>query len=257
MDFIQVHEMRTTDPVREGKRIREALAHSRVLHIVPGWHISDLRGFYDTLTDASGECVRIGEDFAQGGVATGEKWLENRYDADIPDTAAYRHSKNAQPLHTDESYDPAGADIMFFYCVNRAPAGGGTTFVDGPVLVDLIKQRDAQLLEDLLSTEVTYSKGGRSRTSKIIRYDEQGTIRFNYNYYCVEKSSPQFVLDLNQRFHDFLQNHVVGSDLEEQILLQPGEAVAWWDELVLHGRASFCPEKTNDRFIWKTGIRAA
>ena len=41
----------------------------------------------------------------------------------------------------------------------------------------------------------------------------------------------------------------------DTVYLNPGESVAWWDEYVLHGRNSFKAGKTNDRFIWKTGLK--
>src|SRR4051812_24067986 len=132
MDFLKIIELRHADAVTAGKQMKDALEKYKVVKVTPGWHISDLRGFYDSATEYVGQFISIGEDFTKGGAQTGEKWLEIRYDHDIPDLAAYRHSKNAQPLHTDESYITNPADIMFFYCVNKAEEGGATTFVDGP-----------------------------------------------------------------------------------------------------------------------------
>jgi len=41
----------------------------------------------------------------------------------------------------------------------------------------------------------------------------------------------------------------------EKVLLRPGEGLAWWDRPVLHGRNSYKAGKTNDRLIWKTGVK--
>ncbi|MCA9172881.1 MAG: TauD/TfdA family dioxygenase [Planctomycetales bacterium] len=168
MSIVQTISLRSLDPVAEALHIREALKSHSVVHIQPGWHIADLRSFYDTLTDQLGGIVAIGEDFTQGGIKTGEKWLEIRYDADIPDMAAFRHSKNAQPLHTDESYICDPADIMFFYCVNRAPDGGATVFVDAADIVARLQAEDPELLAELHDTDVTYRKADQTRRQPII-----------------------------------------------------------------------------------------
>jgi hypothetical protein len=78
---------------------------------------------------------------------------------------------------------------------------------------------------------------------------------FNYNYYCVSREETDFNKQLNSRFHEYLQDQVAHSYMITEVPLSPGESVAWWDEYVLHGRNSFSAEKTNDRFIWKAGIK--
>ena len=253
MDFFTELWMGNTDPAQQADILRTLLKEHCVVHLKPRHYLSDLRGFYDRLTTAVGGAVNIGEDFANGGVQTGERWMEIRYDADIPDHVAYRHSRNAQPLHTDESYIRDPADTMFFYCVNQAISGGATTFIHGPQLVDVLASRDPQLLADLLNSEVSYAKGDESRTRPIIRRDELGRIELNFNYHCVNPDETEQNKRLNQRFHEFLQTHIVASSHLREVLLQPGEAVAWWDSRVLHGRTCFVADKTNDRFIWKTG----
>jgi hypothetical protein len=255
MQFLKTINLRHTDGNKAGDEIRRHLVDTKVVKLVPEWHISDLRSFYDAATEKVGKCVLIGEDFTKGGVQTGEKWLEIRYDHDIPDLAAYRHSKNAQPLHTDESYISDPADIMFFYCVNRAEFGGATTFIDGPALVEHLKNYDLQLFEDLTKTEVCYKKADQFRTRPIITFDSKGVPMFNYNYYCVSREETEFNKQLNQRFFNYLEDQVAHSYMVTEVYLAPGESVAWWDEYVLHGRNSFKAEKTNDRYIWKAGIK--
>ncbi len=255
MNYLKTIEFRHADPVLAGQQMRDVLKDTKVVKAIPGWHIPDLRGFYDTATEHIGQFISIGEDFTKGGVQTGEKWLEIRYDHDIPDLAAYRHSKNAQPLHTDESYISHPADIMFFYCVNKAEEGGATTFVDGPKLVNYLQSYDAQLYNDLVSNEVCFRKADEFRKLPIIYFDKNGVPKFNYNYYCIDRNESDFNKDLNKRFFDFLQDQVAFSYMIDTVYLNPGESVAWWDEYVLHGRNSFKAGKTNDRFIWKTGLK--
>ncbi|TWT65051.1 TauD/TfdA family dioxygenase [Allorhodopirellula solitaria] len=255
MEFLTEIKLRTADPMEASEIARKALEGSKVVKVVPEWYLGDLRAFYDVFTDNIGVAQNIGEDFTKGGAQTGEKWLEIRYDADIPDVSAYRHSKNAQPLHTDESYIPDPADIMVFYSVNKALKGGATTFVDGPVLVKYLQENASELLERLTTAPVTYRKSEQARTEKIIDIKPDGSIHFNFNYYCIDKNETEPNKTLNQNFFDFLQSYVAHSHMIEKVTLNPGEAVLWWDELVLHGRTSYEVEKTDDRFIWKTGFK--
>lgn len=255
MEFITDVKLRTNDPVEAAKVVKEALKKYKIIKVVPEWYLGDLRGFYDVFTGELGDPINIGEDFTKAGAQTHEKWLEIRYDAEIPDMAAYRHSKNAQPLHTDESYIADPADIMLFYSVNKAIKGGATTFIDGPVLLEFLKENNPELLEKLTSTDVRYRKAGEERTEKIIDIKEDGLIHFNFNFYCLDPNETDANKALNKEFFDFLQNFVAHSHMIEQVTLNPGEAVLWWDELVLHGRTSYDVKKTNDRFIWKTGFK--
>lgn len=256
MEFITDLKLRTNDPIEAAKVVKEHLKKYKVIKIVPEWYLGDLRAFYDTLIDNVGEPFSIGEDFTNKEVvATNEKWLEIRYDADIPDMAAYRHSKNAQPLHTDGAYSTPCPDIMIFYSINKAPEGGATTFIDGPVLLDFMKENAPELLDRILNSDkLHYSKAEKSRKQRIIEIDNKGEITFNFNYYCLDASESDEHKKLNKDFFDFLQLYVAHSHMAQKVVLNPGEAVLWWDDKVLHGRTSYGAKKTNDRFIWKTGF---
>jgi len=255
MEFITNIKLRTNNPLEASKVVREALVMYKVIKITPEFYLGDLRAFYNALVDELGIPLNIGEDFTKGGEKTHEKWLEIRYDQDIPDLAAYRHSKNAQPLHSDESYISNPADIMIFYGVNKAVKGGDTLFVDNTVLLNYMNENVPDLLHRLKKTEVRYKKAGEERTEKIIELHEDGLYHINFNYYCIDIDETEENKSLNKEFFDFLQNFVANSYMAEKVNLNPGEAVLWWDELVLHGRTSYEVEKTNDRFIWKTGFK--
>lgn len=255
MEFITNLKLRTADPKEAAIVVREALEKYKVVKVIPEWYLGDLRNFYETLCAEVGQPIAIGEDFTNAGAQTQEQWLEIRYDHEIPDVAAYRHSKNAQPLHTDESYISDPADVMLFYCVNKAIKGGATTFVDGPVLLKYMQENASDLLERLTSTEVCYKKAGENRTEKIIDVRENGNIHFNFNFYCLDPDETEANKALNKEFFDFLQGFIAHSHMAEPVTLSPGEGVLWWDELVLHGRTSYDVDKTNDRFIWKTGFK--
>lgn len=255
MKYADSFMFQTTDPEVEGKRARDALQKCKVLHMTPSAPLGDLRTFYDKFVESVGEPVTIGEDYTKGGVATGERWLEIRYDEAVPDTAAFRHSQNAQPLHTDESYVSNPADVMLFYCVEKAPSGGETVFLDGTQVVELLGSKDPELLRQLATTTVRYSKADEYRDSVILSIDETDLPRLNFNYFCIDPDCDPLGQQLNDAFHQFLEGDAGVRKMRCQILLQPGEAVAWWDETVLHGRDSFVGDPAQERFLWKTGIK--
>lgn len=253
-NFLTVIESRSSNPEFVASEIKEALKSYKVVKLKLGYHIDDLRAFYNTITDNLGKPHNIAEDFSQGGVQTGERWMEIRYDADIPDMSAYRHSQNGQPLHTDESYISNPCDIMVFYCVNKAIYGGQTNFVDGNKLVERMKSIAPELLHKLSTTNVCYEKADNKRTEKIIDLSNPNQPAFNYNFYCLSPNETQEVKLLNDEFFNFLETHIKGSYIENSVQLLPGESVYWWDHYVLHGRNPFEANKTDDRLIWKTGV---
>lgn len=253
--FYEELELRSDRPEDSAAGVKDLLARTKVLRLVPGWHIADLRSFYHRLTGLIAQPVDIGEDYKAGGKQTGERWLEIRYDHDIPDLAAYRHSKNAQPLHTDESYIPDPADVMLFYSVNRAQKGGATLFVDLPEVAAHLKTVDPELFRSVTTEVMTYRKAERARSARILDLSVPGAPAINYNYYCLDPEASAYHKGVNQKFFEYLRDYVMGSHMCRGVPLNPGEAVLWWDHFVLHGRNAFTAEKTDDRFIWKTGMR--
>lgn len=208
------------------------------------------RPFWDELSELAGEVIPIAE--RPSGEKTGDKWMEIRYDPAIKN--AYRHANIAQPMHTDGSYLSNAPDIMFFYCVRQASAGGETTFLDSTELVDVLRQKDAGLLNALRETPVRFSKAGDEKRRPIIAEDRHGLL-LTWNYHCVDPNESAEVKDLAERFHAFLNAEVVDAKRALPILLQPGEAVFFHDERLIHGRNSFDAKERNDRFFWKTGFR--
>ena len=237
--------------------LRAALGSAKVVYLrglADRLPAAEWPAFYEALTEATGHCLQLDEDFAQGSARTGHKWIEVRYDADIPDDAAYRFSKNAQPLHTDESYLSEPAEVMFMHCLVQAPAGGETTFVDADVLWQTLQAFAPDLAARLLDRPVRFAKAGDFRHLPIIAQTPAG-LRLNWNYHCVDPAETLENHALAQEFRLFLLDHVNDTPAETAIQLAPGEAVAWWDDQVLHGRRAFRAEATNDRFLLKSGFR--
>lgn len=230
--------------------LRTALLHNKLV-VTKGLDASrEQRPFWDDVTERAGEVISLGE--RPSGEKTGEKWLEIRYDPAIKN--AYRHANIAQPMHTDGSYLSNAPDVVFFYCLHQASSGGETTFFDSEALIDLLSKSDKPLLRDLMTTAVKFSKVDDHKTRKIIDEDNLGPV-LNWNYYCIDPASPPEHKALAERFHDFLETRVVGENQALPVRLEPGHAVFFHDERLIHGRNAFDAKLANDRFFWKTAFR--
>ncbi len=207
--------------------------------------------FWDRVSENVGDCMLLSEDPVTG-ERIGEKWLEIRYDSSIQN--AYRHSKNAQPLHTDGSYVGDSPYISFFFCINQAEKGGATVFLDSDDLIALLKDKDPALLDDLCQTTVCFAKDKDFKRRPIIDFDEFGS-NLNFNYYCVDPKETDFAKELVERFHHFLQTEVVAANKAYPIKLKPGEAVFFHDDRLIHGRNSFEATKDSERFFWKSALK--
>jgi alpha-ketoglutarate-dependent taurine dioxygenase len=178
-------------------------------------------------------------------------WFEVRYDPKHPD--AYRHSSNAQPLHTDGSYIPDYPTSTLLACVANAGEGGETTFIDSKEIVKIMETEQPDLLDFLLNNKVKHTRSGDTRIDPIIRVEENDVF-VNYNFYCVDKSNSFEVLDNIDKFQNFLLNAESIKSSTIGVKLNPGDAVFWRDNYCLHGRNSFVANQESERFIWKCAI---
>lgn len=243
-----------SSPADVAKVINEAWPHSLAVWVTGLGARADVRDYYDQVVDVLGEVVDVGEDATAGdrqAQRTGERWTQVRFDPSIPD--AYRHSRNAQPLHTDGSYIP-GYPATLMACVSAAHEGGETTFLDGRALVEVLRSAAPELLDRLLATKVAHSRSGDSRVQPIVRLTDDGMPLLNWNYYCVADDAPEQAKMLAKEFAEFLRGDAISAKTVS-VALQPGDAVVWKDDRVLHGRNSFVPKEVSERFLWKCAVR--
>ena len=233
------------------EEILKGLQTAKIVHTIGVDETISLHDFWDEVSQGVGNCLLLSEDPVTG-KRLGNKWLEIRYDPDIPN--AYRHSKNAQPLHTDGSYVSDSPYISFFYCINQAAEGGATVFLDSEELVTILQAEDPKLLKDLLDTPVRFAKDKDFKHRPIIDLDARGTT-VNWNYYCIDPNESDFTKELVERFHNFLQTKVVGEDKTYPIKLNPGEAVFFHDDRLIHGRKAFNATQHSERFFWKSALK--
>jgi alpha-ketoglutarate-dependent taurine dioxygenase len=216
--------------------------------------IGDPRAFYEDHFSLIGTPAALAEDVNAGdreAQRTGDIWMEVRYDPSHPD--AYRHSLNAQPLHTDGSYIPAFPNATLMACVANAGEGGETTFIDAGDVVQALSSEAPDLLEALTARALPHARSGDRREEKVI--DLHGDIVLvNWNYYCVDRDIDQEGREIAEQFFAYLGGSSRIQELTRAVKLMPGDAVTWKDRQVLHGRNGFVATQESERFIWKCAV---
>ncbi len=241
---------RAQEPREQGARIRAALARATVVHVVPRDPSSRGREFWDAVARYVGERTRLDEDpvtFRR----TGGEWLDVRFDSERRHT--FRHSKTAQPLHTDGAYDPNAADVVFFFCERQAPTGGETLFLEGAELVEWLEREQPDLLDLLRAHPLTFGKGAgaRRRAPAIDACDPPSLC---WNVFRVDAGDAEAFAWV-ERFRRFLDERIVAAGRALELRLAPGEAVFFHDARALHGRRAFEASRRDDRLLWKGGLR--
>lgn len=223
----------------------------KVVVVNPTSPVLDVRGFYEGLFPYLGRPAFLAEDATvtkRNQQRTGEIWMQIRYDPSIQN--AYRHSANAQPLHTDGSYIPDFPNSSFLACVANSGEGGETVFIDSLVLVEVLAEEAPELLQAIQSHKVLHSRSGDQRSEEILK-ELKGNWLLNWNYYCVSDDNSKEVICLSEDFQQFLLNSKGVEQSLVNVKLEPGQAVMWKDSEVLHGRNAFSADKAGERFIWK------
>lgn len=214
----------------------------------------DIREYYESIFKYLGTPYPIAEDVNLGSresQRSGKIWFEVRYDPKHPD--AYRHSNNAQPLHTDGSYIPNFPSSTLLACVANAGEGGETTFINSKDLYSILKKEQPDLLKYLISNKIIHTRSGDTRIDEVIRVEGEDVF-VNYNYYCVDKEiTPEARINI-EKFQEFLLNSKEIKKATIGVKLAPGDSVFWRDNYCLHGRNSFIANQESERFIWKCAI---
>lgn len=253
--FQQIDSNANMQPEDVAQAISAIWGDNKVVHVKRAFEGTpdELRSFYDRVLENLGRPVDIAEDAtaARDAQRTGERWMEIRYDPTIPD--AYRHSANAQPLHTDGSYIPAFPDAAIIYCQASANNGGETVFVDSDVVISALEAEAPELLKRLKSHTVKHARSGDERDAPIVANDNIG-VKLHWNYYCVDKDADADTMALREEFHTFLQSSKTVQESKVAVALRPGDCVIWKDDRTLHGRNAFDPTVKSERFLWKSAV---
>jgi alpha-ketoglutarate-dependent taurine dioxygenase len=241
-----------SEPARAAANVLDGWKRHQVVHIqARSLRPEQVRAFYDELIPSIGTPHFLAEDVRAGGRTaqrTGELWMEVRYDPTFPD--AYRHTANAQPLHTDGSYIRDFPNASLMCCVRNAGSGGETTFITAEDVVQALEKEDPALLRDLERIPMPHERSGDRRVHPVIR-KESGVYWVNWNYYCVAPDAPEEAVALRQRFFDYLKDSSAIAERTIPVKLHTGDAIVWKDDRLLHGRNAFQATAASERFLWK------
>lgn len=231
--------------------IKNSLQKNKVTHLrqIPG--TINKRSYFEKLADSIGNYYDVSEDLDSGQIQNG-RWVDITFDTRFPDR--YRSSKTRFHLHTDASYYPIDNNMQYFYCEAMVAVGGATTFIDTRTLVDLLILDDRrELLERLRTIDVCFSKFDRKKTRPIL-IQEGDDWRINFNYNRIDADNTEEAKKTALDFFDFLENRVEEAGVTTALKLQPGEAVFFNDEKILHGRNAFFANESGERKLIKGTI---
>ncbi len=216
--------------------------------------IKDIGQFYQSMAKQLGEIQMSGEDVTLGDrnvQRSGQLWSQVCYDPQFPN--AYRHSLNAQPLHTDGSY-VENYDCTFMYCIRNSTVGGETIFIDSQAIIDDLSTADPELLSQLTSEMMVHSRSGQTRKQKVLTALNDSWF-VNWNYYCVSTDLNEQQKQLVSRFQHYLLNSPGIKANTIAVKLAPGDAVLFKDDQLLHGRNAFEATEVAQRHLYKCGLQ--
>lgn len=230
--------------VAASKRARLVLVHAQ----------SDAAGSCDFWSDILGnsglERVAVDED-ANTGRSLDNLWSNVEFDPERQNR--FRHSRSAQPLHTDGSYVPDSPSLVVMFCERPAPEGGATLFLDGEELIRLLAEEQPPLLAALRDIPMVFRKGSRTVTSTVIAHDPEGPL-LRWNYYALSEQLDRHARTLADEFQAFVLD-VTQRSIPLALRLERGDAVVFHDYRLLHGRDSFEARIAGDRRLWKGGLK--
>ena len=230
--------------------IKNLVATNKVVHISEVPKDIDLDKFYIGLGEALGMLFRKDVDPATRQLIH-DSWTMVRYDERYLHET-YKHSNKAQPLHTDYCNASIALDVVELICVESAPYGGATIFLDSVLLLELLEKFNPGLMQKLQEKEVIFGKSPHPlfrNTARVISFDNEGPLLY-WNYAVVAPDNTPDVLEMCEEFHDFLESYVVRGGLYTPVYLEAGEGVFMQDKRILHGRNAFF----GHRHLLKGGI---
>ena len=230
------------------EKLLSSLLKEEVFVIENGINLYDQNGWLDFLEN---ECnLQIDRRHFPSDL-TYSDWWEVSYQ---PNKAtAYAYSKTKQPLHTDNAWYSDPPEVNFFIMKKQAVKGGELTIYPVSRLISDLQNDDSNLLDQLLTTKVRFSKGGDENYYETTIITLESEPKVIWNYYRFDRNNKK-IEEMCEAFFDFLKNKE-NTNSVEQFCANTGDCFCLNDQKFLHGRNAFEAEKDYDRILlvslWK------
>ena len=228
---------------------------NKVFYFKGDENTDDVKAYYYNLFKAVGKFFRVAEDATiidRKKQKTQNIWMEVRFDPLIKN--AYRHSANAQPLHTDGSYNPSYPNSTLMCCQHNTAEKGETVFIEAKKIANILKIKNKELYKKIYNFNILHERSGDIKHSPILFKDKKNIWNVNWNYYCVSENITESENYIKNNFQNFLLNSKEIKKNLLEIKMNKGDALIWKDNEVLHGRNSFIAKENSARFIWKCAV---
>ncbi|MEM8499866.1 MAG: TauD/TfdA family dioxygenase [Pseudomonadota bacterium] len=162
-----------------------------------------------------------------------------------PDPINLAYTPVGLPLHTDNPYRNPCPTIQLLHCLSAAKTGGHNHFADGFHAAERLRRESPELFSILADTELMFrfhDKAVDLRDKKqMIQLDADGEIcAIHVNHRSME--APKLSAVQSRLFYAAYRRFTQLLSAPEsliELLLQPGELIAFDNRRVLHGRAGF------------------
>ena len=224
---------RGTDARALGHAVGRALDEAKVVHVRSPFDAgAPVDGaYYEEVAGAISELVDPERDLGPWPALQRERWIE--VTADPAKSQAERDRR--RPLHSDEAAAADPAHVLLMYCEAAARRGGGNLFLDAGDVVRFLGALEPELLDELRARPVRFTRHGDARTMPIVG-ERDGHSTLNWDETALDEEQDAAALELAARFARTLESPAL-SARHAGLALERGEAMVWWDDLVLHGRA--------------------
>jgi hypothetical protein len=170
---------------------------------------------------------------------------------DPNDPNSYAHSRERQPLHTDNGWFNNPPEISFFIMKKQAPNGGASTFYRISDIINDLMRKNLNLFDKITDTKVTIQKTPTERNITEIVNLNDNTI--NWNYYRILKDDNN-IRKMCEDFFEFLEFQERDGFVSHH-MFNSGDCYILPDQKMLHGRKEFEATAKNDRVLlhsqWK------
>jgi hypothetical protein len=224
-------------------------------------NIKELLNFYEKLNNKIGVMREIDKNkySEYNNDLKNNYWVDVQYEFNIKSDKPWKSDTHLK-LHTDNtmSLNENYAQITELVCIKPCKFSGYSLLINNNLVVEIIKYIDLMCKDDLFlqiyNREIYHSNNYENHVkNKILTFDEyKNSFIFSFNYTQALKSNKNSEEDLKiiNKLNNFLEEKIMFSNLKEEIKLEPGDALLFNDELVLHGRNSVI----SNRHYKKTSI---